>query len=149
MKKLLVGALVASGFVMASLSEAQAASKTLSVPTHFQEQDMWCWNAASNSVLRFYDKHFTDQCEYAEAGRQIDPAYFGSVPCCLNPLGGSPWCNQGNWLSSSGSGTNAHMLALLGVFGVTATFTAGSLSYATVKSEVDGNHPAMMRWDWF
>lgn len=149
MKKLILASLCAAAAFTSLEPRARAASKSLALELHYQERSNWCWAASSQMILRFYDKHFSDQCELAETARNANTGYFGATNCCLQPNGnndndGVVGCNRSN----SMYGTSESMATLLNLHAVPTTNVTSSLSYALAKTELDASRPFIIRWGW-
>ncbi len=94
-----------------------------------QQQTQWCWAAVSDSVSHFYDpSSIWTQCTVANAE-------MGQSACCVD--GASAACNQPWYLD----------LALTRV-GRLQSVSAGTLSFATVKSLLDADTPPCARQAW-
>jgi hypothetical protein len=94
-----------------------------------QQQTQWCWAAVSNSVSHFYDAGSTwTQCS-------IVNAELGQSTCCTN--GSSSACNKSWYLDKA-----------LTRVGCLLTWASGTLSFATVKSLINGGRPPCARQGW-
>jgi hypothetical protein len=90
-KLLMATALVAGALGTASDSHAQLPLPgypqppepvALNVPVVLQQTDVWCWLAASEMVIRYYNRGLSyQQCRILEIGYQLPPG-----ACCGQPL---------------------------------------------------------------
>jgi len=93
------------------------------------QQTQWCWAAVSNSVSHFYDAGSTwAQCT-------IVNAELGQSTCCTN--GSSSACNKPCYLDKA-----------LTRVGCLLSWASGTLSFATVKSLINGGRPPCARQGW-
>lgn len=94
-----------------------------------QQQTQWCWAAVSNSVSHFYDASSTwSQCTVVNAE-------LGQTTCCTN--GSSAACNQSWYLDRA-----------LTRVGRLQSWGAGTLTFATIKSLINGGQPPCARQGW-
>jgi len=116
------------GFAQSS----QAAQKVLDVPLIEQGQDQWSWAGCSAAVLSFYKKSIK-QCYIADFG-------WTREDCCTTPAN----CNAPNALyGSAGS-----IQDILKHWCVLSNGLARSLTFEECRTELDGNRPFIIRWDW-
>lgn len=94
-----------------------------------QQQTNWCWAAVSNSVSHFYDAASTwSQCT-------IVNAELGQTTCCTN--GSSSACNKAWYLDKA-----------LTRVGRLQSMASGTITFATVKSLINGGRPPCARQGW-
>ncbi len=134
-------ALLSVSVVLLAALPVMAATRVLSVQPRTQEKTNWCWNACTQMILRYYDRHFAEQCEIAELARSINQALFGNTPCCLNPDQG---CNATNGLF----GNPQDVKELLRYHMVPSSEADESLTYAQTKGFIDIGRPLIVGWIW-
>ncbi len=143
--------------------EAKATSYMLNVPEVTQEHNLWCWDATTYTVLKYYgiDKYYdsdvfhdveVSQCQIAEVARKKNYHHtstdFGTVHCCeacstiftTSQASDTCSCNQANSVSS--------IAKLLEHFGVPADSMASSLSRDSIISYLSSHRPVIYRWGW-
>ena len=117
-------------------------SQILSVSEVIQEQNQWCWAAASVCVLSYYGVSVS-QCQVAEYTRTTATWHnFGSVNCCVNPNMGCNYWNY-NW---GYAGSIRDILIYFGGLdnlGVTSPF-----SLELIATELSENRLFIIRWGW-
>ena len=76
----------------------------LDVPYSPQQQSSWCGVAASQSVIGYYKKPYTPQCEIMDYVRRCNLGMYGYTNCCpVNPL----YCNNKGLNFFGGHGTGS------------------------------------------
>lgn len=119
-------------FLTVSTQNLQAEKKVLNVPNTRQEQTQWCWAGCSQAVLKYYKKTIK-QCYMANFARS-------RRDCCTNPGN----CNQPNAMyASAGS-----LQDILKRWCVGSKPVAKSLPWTTVKKEIKGSKPLIIRYGW-
>jgi hypothetical protein len=120
---------------------SNASSQYLRVPETIQEQDQWCWAATSSCVLNYYGKNIS-QCMCAEYTREVAVWHnFGSIDCCVDPNQGCNYWNY-NW------GYAGSIEDILNHWGVTSIGVGSPLSIYTSQTEINAQHPFIIRWGW-
>jgi hypothetical protein len=99
-------------------------------------------------ILRYYDRHFAEQCEIAEFARVNNPTYFGDTNCCLDPdvdsdLDPDIRCNRPNFLWGEGS-----IEDILYTHGLETNVHGSELSFNECRDEIDSSNPFVIRWGW-
>jgi hypothetical protein len=124
----------------------------LSITSHEQLQNQWCWAACSESVLNFYGL-LTQQCEMANYA-------FGQSNCCNNvvwPDGTGTSCDRANalgsgniladWLQLIWGMKNAQ--SVIKNFGnVDSSYRPYAVSTKTVEEQISRKAPWIMGWAW-
>ena len=107
-----------------------------------QEQNQWCWAAASKCLLDYY-KEPVRQCDIAEYTRTSATWYnFGTQNCCDSPSGS---CNYWNYpFNIAGSVQDI----ILHFKNVQSTSKFDSIKLAEVQTEIVNFRPFMIRWLW-
>jgi hypothetical protein len=99
--------------------------KTLRVRLISQEEIAWCWAAAAEMVLKYYQKRGVGQCTLANYA-------FSRTDCC--PRSSMPTaCDNGIRDSDVGSVYNN--------WSVNATFNSGAVPFSVLKTEIDQARP--------
>lgn len=117
-------------------------AQVLNVKQMIQEQDQWCWAAASACVLDYYCTPVL-QCVIANYTRTVATWHdFGTADCCTNPSGKCNYWNY-NW------GYNGSILDILKQFGnINNSGVSSSLSKTSVASDIMNNRLFIIRWQW-
>lgn len=120
---------VAIAYRIAELIRLIMSWQRLNVGMQTQQQTQWCWAAVATSVAGFYDASTTwTQCSVVNAE-------LGQTTCCTS--GSSAACNKPWYLD----------LALTRV-GHFDTWSAGAMSFADVRAEIDAGRPLGVRIGW-
>jgi hypothetical protein len=96
-------------------------SHSISLPWKRQEQDQWCWAAATQSVVSYYGEN-PSQCD-------IVGALF-------------PFCP--NWPAHI---ANVHD-TVLPRYGLTSGYIINALTWDEVVNTIWNGRPAIIRWEW-
>lgn len=110
---------------MSSPAAAIVSQKQLNVPNVMQLGNEWCWAANSVTILRYYGIN-QSQCGF------VAYAKSGTLNEACDDVGG--------WASESRTGLN--------YFGVTSTQYTGTLSYGTIKTEINSSRPIYAEIAW-
>jgi len=101
----------------------QPASKSLSVPFDFQENQNWCWAAAIKMVSDYYG-HYVEQCSIL--------SYWYGLQCCLYPS----YCDT--------TGSSGQIANTLNANGLYVEWTPSALSLSQVKYEISAGRPLIL-----
>lgn len=134
-----------------------------------QEQSNWCWDSASQMVLRYYKmvgviSTVPTQCAIAAWAlgypccSACTPMCSRSVPCtCPDQMAccyGGTECNQGNYFDIGCSfpntppSCNYSVQQVLIAWGVSSGIENYTMTEAELGSKIYSGYPVMMRWDW-
>lgn len=119
-----------------------SSAQVLSVNAVIQEQNQWCWTAASACVLSYYGVT-KSQCEIAEYTRSVATWHnFGSVNCCVDPTQG---CNYWNYhYTYLGS-----IEDIMNYFGGLSAYGVGTpLTKETIAADLGANRLFTIRWGY-
>lgn len=137
MKKCFLAILLLPFFILPGSGSA----KVLDLSLVMQEQDQWCWAAASTSILLYYNVEI-EQCEVAEYTRtKSDWHDFGDVNCCVDPSKGCNYWNY-NW------GKPGSIEDILNNWSVEVNNLARHLAEQEVIDEISTEKPFIIRWGW-
>jgi hypothetical protein len=100
---------------------------SLAVPEIRQQTNVWCWAAASEMVLRYYGRSYS-QCDILST--------WLAYPCC-SPFGIDPLCQ----VAAPDMYTIRDTIAYFG--GPTSSVT-GPLTFAQIRSEIDAGRPIIL-----
>jgi hypothetical protein len=113
---------------------AASGEKYLAVPKFIQQQDQWCWNAATNSVIKYLFNITETQCNMANK-------MFNEGTCCQQPA--STACNKPSNLWA------IHFMLSTDYWPWIGSDVGGRLAWADVKEEVGTRgRPWLARIGW-
>lgn len=104
---------------------------SLPVPQIAQEQTQWCWAACADMVVHYYGNTAARQCEFANW-------LFGQSNCCASP--GSSACNRPCQIND--------VSRVFSRWGIRSNYSGGSVSFGTLRSEVDSSRPVEVGYAW-
>jgi len=111
--------------LLATPRVVNAAIVKISMTFYCQENSNWCWVATSKAVIKHHKGTAYSQCQVFKWGK-------GSPSSCPNE-----------------TGTQSNIsCALTGGGLTTPTLTNGTISYSTIKSEINASRPVMFRAAW-
>ncbi|MGG1876428.1 C39 family peptidase [Paenibacillus cisolokensis] len=105
-------------------SSAHAASKYLSVTATDQEKSQWCWVTAPQIIIKFHLGSAPSQCTLVKRGKNIK-----DCPNKPGTLSESKRAMTQSGISSGGT-------------------TSGTVSFSTIKSDINNNRPMILRKEW-
>ena len=105
--------------------------QTLGVCQIEQEQNLWCWAACAEMVLRYYDIGHVRQCDFANW-------LFKQTHCCTEPS--SAECNRGCFV---------HDISRLYLqWNIRSTFIGGMVPFSVLQAEIDAGRPVEIGFLW-
>ena len=105
--------------------------QTLGVCQIEQEQNLWCWAACAEMVLRYYDICHVRQCDFANW-------LFQQTHCCAEPS--SAECNRGCFVHDVSS--------LYLQWNIRSTFIGGMVPFSVLQAEIDAGRPVEIGFLW-
>ena len=118
-------------------SQLPLKGQVLNVPQVIQEENQWCWAAASKCILDYKGFNFS-QCQIAEYTRTVAQWHsYGNVNCCTSPGGA---CNYGDYTG----GYAGSVQDILEHFGGLTNYTTGALSIPDINKSISQNLPFVM-----
>ncbi len=105
--------------------------QTLGVCQIEQEQNLWCWAACAEMVLRYYDICHVRQCDFANW-------LFKQTHCCTEPS--SAECNRGCFVHDVSS--------LYLQWNIRSTFIGGMVPFSVLQAEIDAGRPVEIGFLW-
>ncbi|MCL2289258.1 MAG: T9SS type A sorting domain-containing protein [Bacteroidetes bacterium] len=119
----------------------------LDVPWVPQQQSRWCGVAASQSVIGYYKKPYTLQCEIMDYVRRCNIGMYGFTNCCpVNPL----YCNDKglNFFGGDGTGSVGDVLWEFGP--VPTNELPGAFLLQQIIEQLTMERPIVVQWaDFF
>ena len=105
--------------------------QTLGVCQIEQEQNLWCWAACAEMVLRYYDICHVRQCDFANW-------LFKQTHCCAEPS--SAECNRGCFVHDVSS--------LYLQWNIRSKFIGGMVPFSVLQAEIDAGCPVEIGFLW-
>ncbi|KMK91607.1 C39 family peptidase [Rossellomorea marisflavi] len=115
--------LIGAGFLPSTSYAAN--SKSLGVKNYSQEKSNWCWATAAQIVSRYIGDGYHYQCTFVKKGKETSS--------CANTAGGF-----------YGDMTKALRFGKVGT-GIVGT---NLVAYTTIRNEIDGGSPILVRAGW-
>ena len=102
----------------------------LNVPLYAQQTNVWCWDASSLMVIKYYRPASPlRQCDLANQGTHVI-----HHNCCNNPF--PVICVHAGWQMLSNNG-------------FTFSDSANALSWDDLRKQIDSNTPVLYAWGWY
>lgn len=117
--------MVLAALTVVSFSHEAKADLTLNVPQIAQTQSNWCWAASGEMVMDYLGTNVS-QCD--EANKRLN-----RTDCCNSPTPSA--CNSPGWPEFDKYYFNS-------------TYLDGTLSWSSLKTEIDNKRPVAFSWHW-
>jgi hypothetical protein len=136
MQKISKGLILGIGLLCMAPS-AFAQWRTLSVPLTTQQHSQWCWAASSSAVLNYFGQA-KQQCDI------VNWAFGINYACGSSYFNWNSYANQPNNIFGGGGSVQG----ILYNGGVNSLAVNDYLSWAHITSDINSNHPFVMRYGW-